>query len=139
MREAAVFSTWQGMLGFFGIFGATAFLVFVWLQGRRSRGGNLEENALHRIWIKIFVGTLLLGVVGIEGMVRLHGGWWDTSWLAWLHMGLVALATLLFVALYFRFTGLSNPSRHRVLAYAFIVAYAAMLVSGTVLLLRFPA
>ncbi|OGZ05557.1 MAG: hypothetical protein A3C93_05230 [Candidatus Lloydbacteria bacterium RIFCSPHIGHO2_02_FULL_54_17] len=133
-----MFSTWQGLLGFFGVFSATSFLVFVWLQGRRSKGGNSEENALHRIWVKIFVGTLLLGVVGVEGLVRSHGGWWDTSWLAWLHMALVIVVSTLFCLLYFRFTGLRDPARHRVFAYVFIFLYFGMLVTGGVLLSRYP-
>lgn len=131
-------STWQGTLGFLGVACATSFLVFVWLQGRRSRGGNHEENALHQIWVKIFAGTLLLGVVGIEGMVRLHGGWWDTSWVAWLHMMFVIAASTFFCLLYFRFTGLRRPAIHRVLAYAFIVVYCGMLFTGGVLISRFP-
>ncbi|MDO8619927.1 MAG: hypothetical protein Q7R64_01090 [bacterium] len=133
-----MFSTWQGILGFFGVFCATSFLVFVWLQGRRSRGGNQEENALHQIWVKIFAGTLLLGVVGVEGMVRLHGGWWDTSWLAWLHGAFVVAAVALFLLIYFRFTGLRFPERHGTLAHTFILVYCGMLATGGVLLSRFP-
>ena len=133
-----MFSTWQGLLGFFGIVCATFFLVFVWLQGRRSKGGNGEENALHRIWVKIFAGTLLLGVLGVEGMVRLHGGWWDTSWLAWLHMTFVVFASTLFMLIYFRFTGLRHPALHAPFAYTFILVYGGMLITGGVLLSRFP-
>ena len=133
-----MFSTWQGLLGFFGIFCATSFLVFVWLQGRRSRGGNAEENALHRIWVKIFAGAILVGVYGIESLVQLNGGWWDTSWLAWLHMTLVLIATTLFCLIYFRFTGIKDPARHVPLVYTFILVYCAMLVTGGILLSRFP-
>jgi len=133
-----MFSTWQGILGFMGVVCATSFLVFVWLQGRRSKGGNMEENVLHQIWVKIFAGALLLGVLGVEGMVRLHGGWWDTSWLAWLHMSFVVVASTLFCFLYFRATGLKYPALHAPLAYTFILIYCGMLVSGGVLLSRFP-
>lgn len=130
--------TLPGMLAFFGIFSATAFLFPVWLQGRRSRGGNIEENALHRIWIKLFLGALFVGVLGIEIMVRKSGGWWDTSWLAVIHMMLVFCITFLFIAIYFFRNGLKRPDVHAKMAYFFIACYILTLGTGTALLARYP-
>lgn len=133
-----MFSTWQGILGFFGVGCATSFLVFVWLQGRRSRGGNKEENALHRVWVKFFYGALVVGVVGIELLVQKHGGLWDTSWLAWLHGIFVVACIVLLSLLPSCFTGLKHPKTHAPLAYTLIVVYCGMLTTGSVLLSRFP-
>ncbi|OGZ08583.1 MAG: hypothetical protein A3D65_05005 [Candidatus Lloydbacteria bacterium RIFCSPHIGHO2_02_FULL_50_13] len=131
-------STWHGMLVFFCFFYAASSLVFVWLQGYRSRGGDEEENALHRHWVKHFVSSLFLGVLGVEGLIQLHGGLWDTSWVAWLHWAFVVILSTLLVLVLFFFTGLKNPKVHVPLVYMLMVTFCGTLVTGSVLLSRFP-
>lgn len=119
---------------------ALVMIVFIIFWGRKARSmqGNrtMRVTAInsHRAYIATFTTFVLIGVMGIEVLVRTEGGLWGESVLKIFHFSFVLITVVSFLATRFYVTGIADPRRHKTFAYFFLTSYLLVYSSGTILL-----
>lgn len=133
-------------LSWLSLTSATCMIVFIVIWGRRARrvregvGNEIDAVDIHQVFIAIFTTFVLVGVVGIEVLVRGQGGLWGGMRLKIFHFFFVFLAVVSFAMVKFHITGIADRTRHKKFAYFFLASYLFVYSSGTVLLLeKFPS
>lgn len=133
------------VLSWLSLASATGMVVFIALWGRRARrvregaGGEIDAVDMHRAFIAIFTTFVLIGVIGIEILVRNEGRLWGEIQLKIFHFFFVFLTIASFMATRFRITGIADHTRHKKFAYFFLTSYLLVFCSGTILLFeKFP-
>lgn len=114
------------------------FLTYTGKVAKRRFKSTLPERWMlvghHQAFAACVTTCVLVGVVGIEILVTRMGGMWGNPWLIALHLtfAVAMLVALVFVLL--KYTGIANPSMHRMLVYPFMMFYAVAFYTGTGLL-----
>lgn len=115
---------------------AVLFLGYVIASGVTARGRNSQDVAAHRGHVGVLTGLTLIGVVGIEVLVRKTGGLWGSTPFLVLHFSLVFGLVLSYVLARFKYTGVRNKVWHRRLVYSFVAFFIGTYATGSMLLLN---
>lgn len=115
------------------------FLGYVIASGIRARGGDREDVAVHKAHIGTLTAFVLIGVTGVEVLVRKMGGLWGEPWFVAFHLMLVGGLAVTYSLARFRYTGLRSATHHKRLVYLCIGFFCGTSVTGGMLLTeRFP-
>jgi len=132
-------------IAWLSLFSGFIFMFYVIYLGRNAKRperrifGDGDSVGMHRLGVSYLMGMILIGVLGIEIVVRKVGGMWGSPWFIAFHLSLVFGMVVSFLYARFVHTGLRSPEQHFKFAYAFVGFYSASFVTGTLLIFeRFP-
>lgn len=90
----------------------------------------------HRAYMRLAVFTTIVGVLFVEGFIRLAGGY-QANTLFWVHLGFAVPFLLSLLTLAFWKNGLRSPAFHRKLGYFCLSSFVGVLLTGGILLFQY--
>jgi len=112
-------------------------LVGAFCYGRKCAKLGHEHLSMHRSYVNISLWVTILLVVTMEGFLYFAEEGAHNEMLFPIHMFFVAVFSVSLVLLRFFYTGLSNRSYHKPIAYICFVAFVGVFLTGGFMITSF--
>jgi uncharacterized membrane protein YozB (DUF420 family) len=111
-----------------------SFFVHVVLNGRSARSREQKHIAIHKMWVDIFLLSLVFAVILVEVLVRKIGDR-SITFLHLTHFVFVATSVILLSLMRMKYNGKEHPVLHRKFARWFLAMFFGTAITGVILFL----